>query len=244
MLMVFLFPVFLMLIFSMCFLLTGWFAGGLSGARIFHAISPFVFLMSLAGLFLYLLLTGALVPERAFLLTNRPPPLEVAAYLIPVMAVPIGWLQFRLEGWAVERMRRSRGSAMAQNSHDGRMSLMLVLPLAVVLEELIWRGYLMDSMTDQANMPLPMAVLLSSFAFGLHHAAFGWVHIFFKAGHGLVWAVMALCSGSLFAPIIAHCLFNYFALSSRKKSYDNSSGDSHSSFSAISRMRWRKDRHV
>jgi membrane protease YdiL (CAAX protease family) len=80
---------------------------------------------------------------------------------------------------------------------------LLMLPVAyvVVAEEVVWRGYL----TPEIGVPLASA------AFALHHYHFGWRHVIFSFGAGLLWGALFRLEGGLYTPIASHLTYNALA---------------------------------
>lgn len=75
---------------------------------------------------------------------------------------------------------------------------------AGVVEELLYRGFALWALS--LWMPLWLAVLLSSLAFGLAHGYQGAGGMLRTGALGLVFALMFLASGSIWVPIVLHVL--------------------------------------
>ncbi len=75
-----------------------------------------------------------------------------------------------------------------------------------VVEELFWRAFLQDLLTD--HITLAPALVITSLLFGFHHwfAGFGLRFIALATLGGLVFGGMFVYSQSLLAPVIAHSL--------------------------------------
>ncbi|WP_339862650.1 type II CAAX endopeptidase family protein [Paremcibacter congregatus] len=73
---------------------------------------------------------------------------------------------------------------------------------AGICEEIIFRGYLLNFMANY--MPIYVAALLSSLAFGLCHAYQGSIHILRTAIVGLIMAGVYIMADSLIVTIILH----------------------------------------
>ena len=86
--------------------------------------------------------------------------------------------------------------------------LLLTWTLAAFGEELAWRGYIMNRIADMISLPRlrwPLAVALSSSAFGLAHFDQGWTGILENAIDGALLTGLYFASGrNLWVPIIAH----------------------------------------
>ena len=102
------------------------------------------------------------------------------------------------------RVRRQSGelSAIAPQSPPERRSFVAVSITAGVCEEILYRGLLLAILA--ATLGTWPAVLLSSAIFGLGHAYQGWSGIGKTAAVGLLLALLAVGSGSLFVPILLH----------------------------------------
>jgi membrane protease YdiL (CAAX protease family) len=83
---------------------------------------------------------------------------------------------------------------------------------AAVVEEMLWRGYLLAYAQTTATVTAGMGLVISAVAFGSNHAYFGWRNVVSKSILGLVWGGLFLVTGSLVAPIVSHLAFNTLAL--------------------------------
>lgn len=77
-----------------------------------------------------------------------------------------------------------------------------------LIEEVLWRGYLISYATDFLNIPVQYAVLIASFAFGMNHIAYGLANVISKTLFGVILSLMYLVSDSLLPPILCHQVFN------------------------------------
>ena len=77
-----------------------------------------------------------------------------------------------------------------------------------LLEEVLWRGYLISYAINVLNMPVQYAVILSSVAFGMNHLAYGLANVISKTLFGIILSLMYLASGSLLPCILCHLVFN------------------------------------
>lgn len=105
---------------------------------------------------------------------------------------------------------------------------LLLLPVAyvVVAEEVVWRAYLTPK----------IGLALASAAFALHHYHFGWRHVVFSCGAGLVWGAIIVLEDRLYGAIASHLTYNALAwawlrrerscplAAERSTSYGNESG--------------------
>src|SRR5262249_9682669 len=81
--------------------------------------------------------------------------------------------------------------------------LLLMLPVAYVVaaEEVVWRGYLTGR----------IGILWAAAAFALHHYHFGWRHVLFSLGAGLVWGALFLAEDRLYAAVVSHLTYDALA---------------------------------
>ena len=77
-----------------------------------------------------------------------------------------------------------------------------------LLEEILWRGYLISYATDILNMPVQYAIAISSVAFGMNHLAYGLANVISKTLFGVILGLMYLASDSLLPCILCHQVFN------------------------------------
>ena len=89
------------------------------------------------------------------------------------------------------------------------IGLLLICILGeVILEEILWRGYLVSYATNVLNIPVQYAVVISSLAFGMNHLAYGLANVISKTLFGIILSLMYLVSGSLLPCILCHQVFN------------------------------------
>jgi membrane protease YdiL (CAAX protease family) len=85
----------------------------------------------------------------------------------------------------------------------------LVLGAAsVLLEEVIWRAYLIGFLRSAWDVAAPAAVVFAGVAFGANHLYFGGRAFLFKSMHGAVWGVLFVASGLVWVPIASHAAFD------------------------------------
>ncbi len=96
------------------------------------------------------------------------------------------------------------------------LPLLIVIMIVVVAEEIVWRGRLLGTDPDVAARPIPWQVaqaLLYAAVYGFAHATSGSILLSFIAfGFGTVWGLLRIATGSLWAPIIAHALWDVAVL--------------------------------
>ena len=85
----------------------------------------------------------------------------------------------------------------------------------VILEEVLWRGYLLSYANDVLNMPVQYAVVISSLAFGMNHLVYGLANVISKTLFGIILSLMYLVSESLLPCILCHQIFNLMAFKIR-----------------------------
>ena len=89
------------------------------------------------------------------------------------------------------------------------ISLLLVCILGeALLEEVLWRGYLVAYAVDVLNMPVQYAVIITSVAFGMNHITYGLANVISKSLFGVILSLMYLASDSLWPSILCHQVFN------------------------------------
>lgn len=86
---------------------------------------------------------------------------------------------------------------------------LLVLPLVVVGEELVWRGAVQDALARRVSPP--WEVLGATLAYSLSVVSVGSPLLLAIAlGCGLYWSLVKRLSGSLLAPLITHLIWDLF----------------------------------
>lgn len=80
---------------------------------------------------------------------------------------------------------------------------------AGICEELLFRGYLIPLIS--AQLPLYMAVFLSSVMFGLFHLYQGWQGVIKTSVLGGVFALIYIATGSIIIPILFHILVDVYS---------------------------------
>jgi membrane protease YdiL (CAAX protease family) len=88
-----------------------------------------------------------------------------------------------------------------------------LIPLLVVggLEEYMFRGVLVSMCIYSSNNEIMFYALIIALTviFSLMHIQMGWTNVLSKTPLGILTVVLVLSTGSLIAPIIAHCFFNW-----------------------------------
>ena len=94
---------------------------------------------------------------------------------------------------------------------DQRLPISLLLGCILgesLLEEILWRGYLLSYANDVLNMPVQYAIVISSVSFGMNHLAYGLANVISKTLFGVILSLMYLASDSLLPCILCHQVFN------------------------------------
>ncbi len=209
---VFLFPVIMLAVFSAYHLLRGIVgAPPLPHRGPGGVAAPILFVLSLSVLLALLVAIEGWRPTLAFVHGRSTPPDLSFSLSVSAAAVAVGWLQYRGEARLVRLLGGHGRSAAHAPSFSWPVAILVVGP-AALLEELVWRGFLPSALHDAWGLSLAPALLLSSAAFGLHHHVFGRLQVLLKMGHGLIWALLALVSGTLLPALVAHLTFNIAVL--------------------------------
>jgi membrane protease YdiL (CAAX protease family) len=77
----------------------------------------------------------------------------------------------------------------------------------VVMEEAMWRGCLLSLLA--AGLGIPVAVAVSSVAFGVWHLQQGWQGVLANTVNGLTFAVSFLLLDGLAAAVLTHAAHNF-----------------------------------
>ena len=133
----------------------------------------------------------------------------VAFYFFEITAVRM-WLKLRMgnrptaNNWMFGETKR-----IIRQGQRLPISLLLGCILGEsLLEEILWRGYLISYATNILNMPVQYAIVISSLAFGMNHIAYGLANVLSKTLFGAILGLMYLASGSLLPCILCHQVFN------------------------------------
>ena len=133
----------------------------------------------------------------------------VAFYYAEII-VARAWLKLRMGNKPIARQWMfGETKLIVRQGQKLPVSLLLVCILGeAFLEEVLWRGYLVSYANDVLNMPVQYAVIISSFAFGMNHLAYGLANVISKTLFGIILSLMYLASGSLLPCILCHQVFN------------------------------------
>lgn len=153
----------------------------------------------------------------------RPPLLRLSVDLpwpglaLALAAVPVAFfLEYLVTAAATYRpgMRFFRTMAL-QPLWQGRLRAQdhAYLVLIAVGEELVYRQIWLSSLIATFGLSAPVALLLSSIAYGLNHLYFGPVAVVTKSLMGLIYGGLFLYGGhNIWLPMIAHVLQNSLLL--------------------------------
>lgn len=90
------------------------------------------------------------------------------------------------------------------------MIFLVIAVMAPITEELMFRGYILDSI--QRIHGEKVAILISSILFGLIHIFGGWYVVGSTFIGGLIYAWIRTKTGSLIPCIVSHMMWNAFAV--------------------------------
>jgi len=121
------------------------------------------------------------------------------------------WWQSRSVGAAAGHGGKPEGSAIraVRAWLPNRYAFLVLGLLTAVLEEVLWRGYLLHGL--RADLWLGAALALQAVVFGVNHLPFGPTTALAKAVSGLVWGLLAVAFHTVFAAILAHLAFQGLA---------------------------------
>ena len=133
----------------------------------------------------------------------------VAFYYAEII-VARAWLKLRMGNKPLARQWMfGETKLIVRQGQKLPISLLLVCILGeAFLEEVLWRGYLVSYANDVLNMPVQYAVIISSFAFGMNHLAYGLANVISKTLFGIILSLMYIVSDSLLPCILCHQTFN------------------------------------
>ena len=128
-----------------------------------------------------------------------------------------GWLKLQArnkpiaEAWIFGETRR-----VVRQAQKLSLGLLLGCLLGIaLLEEVLWRGYLITYATDVLNLSAQHAVIISSLAFGMNHTGYGLANVVSKTLFGGILSLLYLVSDSLFPSILCHQVFNLMVFNFR-----------------------------
>jgi membrane protease YdiL (CAAX protease family) len=183
-------------------------------------------LAPLAGVLGFVCLGSTKVTARqlgVWLPTLAPFPLWLAAALCVPLAILLGRVLFVTELVLSVHLRgllgRHYGPLRATLDGESARLTEHVPPLThfiasstpiVLMEEFLWRGFLIYFLVRYLQVPTVAAVLVAALSFGLNHLYFGLRNVALKTMDGLVWGFVLVLTSSLLGPILSHLTFQYF----------------------------------
>ena len=120
------------------------------------------------------------------------------------------WLKLRMRNKRIEEhWMFGDTKRIVRQGQKLSIGLLLICILGeVILEEILWRAYLVSYATDVLNIPVQYAVVIASLAFGMNHLAYGLANVISKTLFGVILSFMYLASDSLLPCILCHQVFN------------------------------------
>lgn len=114
-----------------------------------------------------------------------------------------------------------------KNLQEDNFKLFWLL-ITAILEELIYRGFLLGLAMQLPTTVLIVAILSLSIIFGAAHIFLGWHQVLYKTLFAIVLNFFVLLLGSVLVAVIAHLFFNWQAFAMQKKlSKQSKSGEHH-----------------
>lgn len=154
------------------------------------------------------------------------------AWTLPVAAAAFaaGVAIFAWERWAVTATSRLTGrvkllgtrafqgaSGQSMASAFRPVDFWVVSIVTIVLEETVWRGYLIDWLHRGEGWSSPAAVAVAAAAFASLHYWFGLRNVVLKFVSGLAWGLMFVGSGTVLVPAASHIGFQVGVFNSWRK---------------------------
>ena len=133
----------------------------------------------------------------------------VAFYCIEILAAQT-WLKLRMGNKPLAKhWMFGETKCIVRQGQKFPISFLLSCILSEsLLEEILWRGYLLSYANDVLNMPVQYAIVISSVSFGMNHLAYGLANVISKTLFGVILSLMYLASDSLLPCILCHQVFN------------------------------------
>ena len=133
----------------------------------------------------------------------------VAFYYIEILAAQT-WLKLRVGNKPLAKhwMFGETKCIVRQGQNLPIIFLLCCILSESLLEEILWRGYLIPYAIDVLNIPVQYAIIISSLAFGMNHIAYGLANVISKTLFGVILSLMYLTSDSLLPCILCHQVFN------------------------------------
>ena len=145
----------------------------------------------------------------------------------------LGSVQYAFELWGTLTLRNLPGigslmqhpaveGAAETGAHQVRQvaapaAFTAVSGSAIVLEEIAWRGFLIEFLEERWELGVAGALVIAGVSFGLNHLYFGLRGFLFKSVHGIAWGALFVVTGSLLAAIVSHFAFNVWVWKKLRK---------------------------
>jgi len=133
----------------------------------------------------------------------------MAFYCLEIIAAQ-AWLKLRMANRPIAKQWMFGDTKrIVRQGQKLPISLLIVCILGEsLLEEVIWRAYLISYATDVLNMPVQYAIVIASCAFGMNHLAYGLANLISKTIFGVILSIIYIASGSILPCILCHQIFN------------------------------------
>jgi membrane protease YdiL (CAAX protease family) len=125
----------------------------------------------------------------------------------PVVAVPVA---LATGAWLFGVVARpDRTWSRARHSALGRLLAAALVLAGAAAEEALFRGALLTAVATVAHpLAAPVALVATSAAFAAVHAPYGRAAAATQLGVGATFGILALATGGLLAPLVAHGAYN------------------------------------
>lgn len=123
--------------------------------------------------------------------------------VIALVALAVGWR-------ASSGERRERLRMIVPFSREERFAWVGVSIAAGIAEELIYRAVLFGLILAWTGQ-VWIAALVAGVSFALAHLVQGWIAVLIVFVYGLLFQVLYVTSGSLFAPVLVHIIYDLLA---------------------------------
>ncbi|MBW3670050.1 MAG: CPBP family intramembrane metalloprotease [Acidobacteria bacterium] len=123
--------------------------------------------------------------------------------VIALLALGVGWRASSVE-------RRDRLRMIVPFSREEKFAWVGVSIAAGVAEELIYRAVLFGLILTWTG-EVWIAALVAGVSFALAHLVQGWIAVLIVFVYGLLFQVLYVTSGSLFAPVLVHVIYDLLA---------------------------------
>lgn len=228
------YPGFLYMVYAGLYLMSGWILSEkTTNATLdqYDFVVPFLSLVGVLSLILSICDPAIYILKSAFkwpVWSDLPIPLSISITMFVSMSTGIAFYYSEITAARVWLKLRMGNKPMANTwmfgetkcivRHGQRLPISLLLGCILgesLLEEILWRGYLLSYANDVLNIPIQYAVVISSLAFGMNHIAYGLANVISKTLFGIILSLMYLAFNSLLPCILCHQVFNLMAFKIR-----------------------------